>query len=284
MTMELFSFIGLKIAKILPRGYWRVIRYLARYDRSLHDYEIELRLCKGRRIRADLRESVYIPLFRYGCFPHQLGEDWICKRILKQGDLVFDVGANIGYPTVLFSDLVGDSGKVIALEPSRRAFRLLTRSVAEYGNLVCLNLAATSSNGQVQFNETEALDVSSLDAPNAICSYEVVSTTLDRLIDIYGSPDFIKIDVEGHEPKVFSGMRKILSGNLAPIILFEALYPSIVLECEHEIQALSNQAYIIYRVRADGTLGAVRDQFGTNNYLAVPARAKDGLDWLPVCN
>ena len=280
--MNFFSFIGLKIAKVLPRGYLPLIRYLALIDRSLHDHEIELRLCKGRRLRADLRESVYIPLFRYGCFPHQIGEDAICIGILKHGDLVFDVGANVGYPTVLFSDLVGDVGKVIALEPSKRAFRLLTRSVDGYENLICLNLAASSSNGKVQFNETKALDVSSLESVNAISSYEVESSTLDRLAKTYGSPDFIKIDVEGHEPKVFSGMREILSRREGPIILFEALTPSVASDCEREIQKLSSQSYIIYRVKPDGTLGAISDQFGTSNYLAVPALKIEGLDCFPV--
>ena len=124
--MKLLSRIALALARRLPRGYWRVTRFAARRDPALWDLPLPLRHLPNKMILADLREPVFTAFLRHGCFPHQEGEDLVSTRLLRPGDVVFDVGANIGYPTILFANLVGPTGGIIALEPSARAYRLST--------------------------------------------------------------------------------------------------------------------------------------------------------------
>src|SRR5690606_12492336 len=106
-----------------------LVRFAARRDPALWDVPLPLKYVPGSHIRADLRETVFTPFLRYGCFPHQTGEDELCMALLQPGERVFDVGANIGYPTILLAEMIGETGLLLALEPSRRAFGFLSRTL-----------------------------------------------------------------------------------------------------------------------------------------------------------
>ena len=273
--MKYSSRVALFVSRYLPRGYSHLLRYAAKKDSELRDILLPLRLISGRKIRADLSETVFIPIFRSGCFVHEIGENLLCMRLLREGDLVFDIGANIGYTAIIFSHIVGQSGKVIALEPSPRAYNLLARSVEGDANIISLNVAISERNGEVQFNEMETLDTSSIEPTEGGKTYAVMATTLDKLSEIYGIPNFVKIDVEGHEPKVFRGMNDILSSNRPPAILFEALNRIALKDCVAEINTARNK-YKIFRVKSEtGILSDDLDLEGTNNYLALPVADLD---------
>jgi predicted O-methyltransferase YrrM len=156
--MKLQSKILLSIARWLPRGYWRIASLAAKNDQALWDIRLPIKAVANAEIRADLRESVYMPIFKHGCFTHQVGENRLCMALIKPGDIVYDVGANIGYTTLLFSHAVGATGTVIAFEPAPRIFRLLTRSLASMENVECLNLAVSSTEGEASFYEAKSLD------------------------------------------------------------------------------------------------------------------------------
>jgi len=72
----------------------------------LQHYPVQLKLLPSVTFIGDLRDAVFYYLFRDGCYPHQLGEDIIARAILQPGDVVYDIGANIGYTTVLYADAV----------------------------------------------------------------------------------------------------------------------------------------------------------------------------------
>lgn len=267
--MRVFTRIALFMASHLPRGYWRVLRFAAMRDPALWDIALPLRLIPTGKIRADLRESVYVPIYRNGHYSHQMGEDLICMQLLRPGDIVIDVGANIGYTAILFSSIVGPTGKVIALEPSPRCFRLLERAVSDIPNVECLNTAASSFNGEVSFYESDALDRSSIEDIPGIKPFSVNTVTLDSLVSKLGFPAFVKIDVEGHESSVIGGMSAILSCDNPPIILFEALSSQAL---EDNLASLNKHAqapYLFFRIKPEGALGSI-DETGTNNYLALP--------------
>jgi FkbM family methyltransferase len=258
------------MARFMPIGYWRMIRHAAKTDPALWDYPIKLKFCRGFRLRADLRESVYTGLYRFGYIPHQLGLDMLCMKVLRPGDIVFDVGANIGYTTLLFSALVGEKGKVVAVEPSRKSYDLLLRAIQERKNVVCLNLAASDQPGEIAFFVPKSLDLASCLPVSGADLARVQSDTVDRIADIHGAPDFVKIDVEGYEPNVFRGMTKTLRHDRRPILIFEALSAEAVKECVALLDELSNSGYAYYRVGGDD--GALREDLavGTNDYLALP--------------
>mgnify|MGYP001165941641 CR=1 FL=1 len=95
------------IAKRLPRGASRTARFLARHSKSLQHYSVQLKLLPEVTFIGDLRDNVFNSLWLHGCYPHQVPEDLICRTILQPGDVVYDIGANIGYTAILYADAVG---------------------------------------------------------------------------------------------------------------------------------------------------------------------------------
>ncbi|MFZ0931421.1 MAG: FkbM family methyltransferase, partial [Syntrophobacteraceae bacterium] len=253
--MKLESRMALLVAKYIPRGYWRITRFAAMRDQTLWDYPIPLKFIPGATIRSDLREPVFMEFLRNGCFGYQAGEDILFKSILRPGDLVFDVGANIGYPTILFAHIIGSTGKVIALEPSLRAFRLLKRTTSDFDNIESINVAVSNKKEEVLFYETGDLVRSSIEAVPGVQPYTVTTVTLDKIADRTGVPVFVKIDVEGHEACVIKGMSSILNEKRPPILMFEALTN----EClQLSLSTLANigisSRYSVFRVKQNGTV------------------------------
>jgi hypothetical protein len=61
---------------------------LAGWLPSLRDVPIQLEMPPGATIRADLRESIFFPLFKHGCYPHQIAEDRVALALIRAGDTV----------------------------------------------------------------------------------------------------------------------------------------------------------------------------------------------------
>ena len=125
---------------------------------------------------------------------------------IRAGDIIWDVGANIGYYTQQFSDIVGESGKVYAFEPSHENFQHLKAAAAGKSNVDVYNIGLSNKSGQVQFIQgddeigaTSSIVACDLDVGATVKHVEVNSG--QQLIEqgLAVQPNFIKIDVEGHE-------------------------------------------------------------------------------------
>lgn len=265
----------LALARRLPRGYWPLLRYAASRDASLQDYALQLR---GLSIvlRADLRETVFVPLFRSGLIPHQVGFDLVCRRLIKCGDIVFDIGANVGYTTALISDLVGPTGHVVAIEPSPRAFALLARSFAGVANTTLSRVGVSSRKGELKFYVPSTLDTASTVAIDGCEPIVIEATTLDDLTSIHGLPALVKVDVEGHESDVFQAGPQTFGQSQRPAVIFEALSAEALRQSRAMLTAYAGPAYRFHRIRNDGALVDV-DQPGSSDYVALPAWAESRL-------
>jgi len=87
-------------------------------------------------------------------------EPYLTKLMLskiKAGDVVIDIGANIGYDTVLFADKVGKKGKVIAIEPDPTNFEILQKNIKENKlfNVVAVQAAVGNENKKMKIFESE---------------------------------------------------------------------------------------------------------------------------------
>jgi len=156
-------------------------------------------------------------------------------KYLRPGDEVFDIGANIGYFTLLFSSFVGVTGKVHSFEPSRREFDHLCKNVANnYCTNVLLNqLAVSNQNGYAMLNVLDddqfgafnsIVDITHQKVSNAPTHVETTRViTIDTYTDLFNStkPSLIKIDVEGLEKQVLEGMQILLSESCAPCLILE---------------------------------------------------------------
>ncbi len=151
---------------------------------------------------------------------------------VKSGMTVVDIGANIGYYTLLAARAVGPRGVVVAIEPDPVNFTLLSRNVARngFGNRVILKqCAVTHRNGTViLFKDRNNFGAHSFAEDNLLSagSVEVPCSTLAHALAVHGleSADLIKLDVQGVEGLIFDGAKEwFLSG---PVQVFMEYWPS----------------------------------------------------------
>jgi FkbM family methyltransferase len=262
--------VALVLAKWLPRGYWPLLRFAAERDPALRDLAVPIGDMPAFALRADMRESVYAPILRYGCIPHQRGQDRLYRRILRRGELVLDIGANIGYTALVFADAVGPSGGVYAFEPSERIYALLERSMRPHAHIHALRLAVGDETGSLPFFESSFSNLSSVIPIAGVVQKIVPSVSIDEFCKQVGVPAFIKIDVEGFEWAVLSGARETLRGERPPMLSFEALDRPSLERCSVQIERCAPNRFSIHRILHSGALAASHSPIGTDDYLALP--------------
>jgi FkbM family methyltransferase len=140
------------------------------------------------------------------------------KNIVKPGMLVFDIGANEGHYTAGFLSL---GAKVISVEPQKDCFKILQARFRKNKNVHLLNCALDEETGEKKIHISNMNTISSMseDWISAVQTSKrfpqaewkkidtVQTKTLESLIQNYGKPDFIKIDVEGYELNVLKGLK-----------------------------------------------------------------------------
>jgi FkbM family methyltransferase len=171
----------------------------------------------GHTMFLDPKDQVVSPtLLHTGCFEPL--ETELVMRIVRPGDVVLDLGANIGYYTLLFARLVGDSGKVIAFEPDPGNFNLLRKNLHAngYRNVILHNKAVADSNGTLRLHlcEENKGDHRLYDSGDDRSSIAVETITIDDAIaGVADRVDLIKMDIQGSEPRALRGMQKTLARN-----------------------------------------------------------------------
>ena len=141
----------------------------------------------------------------------------IIREEIHEGDIVIDVGANIGYYTLIFAQLVGSSGKVFAFEPEPKNFEILKKNIKinNYQNIVAEQKIVSDKSGIVKlFIAEHGIVGHRINQQKSSQKFiEVESIILDNYIkklNLDSKINFIKIDVEGSEPKVLEGAKEIM--------------------------------------------------------------------------
>jgi len=158
--------------------------------------------------------------------PHYEPEETaFVQRTIRTKQCVIDIGANIGYYTTLFAQLVGPEGKVFSFEPDPDNHHVLIRNVqANRLSQVEVNQAAVSDmSGTIRlFYSGDKGDQRIYDSKDGRASREVKCVSLDDYFRDLSRPiDFIKMDVQGAEGKVLLGMRNLLKRNPNVIVSVE---------------------------------------------------------------
>jgi FkbM family methyltransferase len=141
---------------------------------------------------------------------------------LRPGDVCVDVGANIGVITFLAATIVGTTGRVIAVEPNPDNLQLLYRGIVlnAFSNVEVLPFAA--SNRRTVFSltggtsNTHLIGARPVDEGGAF----VQSIVLDEALAALPRLDFVKMDIEGHEPQAFEGFSNAIARH-RPTLLVE---------------------------------------------------------------
>jgi len=254
------------------------VRWLARFSPPAHEVLLENSTVGACFI--DLRETICTQLYLGGRYPHQSGQDLLLRRLAVPGQTVFDLGANIGFYTRLFAGAVGPAGTVVAVEPARRALRLLRLNAGLCAATVhVVPKAVSGSVGRLFLYETKKLDLSYCLPCGSASAAEVATTTIDCLAAEWGPPGLIKIDVEGFEDAVLAGARRTLESDNPPIVMFEHI-ADLAARCgqrplDDVLGRFPGGRYKILRVGINGELAEIKSADSaqlSNDYLAVPVR------------
>lgn len=188
----------------------------------------------GAKMLVDTRDAAIAPwLVLDGLWePHVTA--WM-QSTLSPGKVFVDVGANVGYFTLLGAQLVGPGGLVVAVEAHPELAGILQRNVVingHHGYVTTHHRAAWSENTELEFNVRQHFagnsSVGRLDAPGREMlgdterAVKVQAVRLDDLLAGLPRPvDVIKIDVEGAEVHAFAGLQRTLSANPGIVVMFE---------------------------------------------------------------
>jgi FkbM family methyltransferase len=134
---------------------------------------------------------------------------------------VVNVGANVGYTSLVLSRIVGPTGHVIALEPEPLNFKLLCVNTAGAGNVLPIHTAAGETTGSIRLNlsATNAGDHRTAPHENAVCGIEVPMVALDDLLADRTIAAIVS-DTQGFDHRVVAGASDLIS-RCHPVITVE---------------------------------------------------------------
>lgn len=205
----------------------------------------------------------------------------VFRRYIRPGATIIDVGANIGFFTMLSASLVGSEGRVIAIEPNRRNVRLLeaSRRANRFEQVEVHNVAAHSEPATLVLNASYSNGtVSALsDDIHALMLSEVVpAQKIDTMVD-GRVVDFIKIDVEGAELKALKGGERTIVSH-RPIIVSEFSHTGI-----HE----GGEAYLLWLMNLGYDLAVIDGtdrppEFTSDKQIVIDAFERSGVHHIDI--
>jgi FkbM family methyltransferase len=157
-------------------------------------------------------------------------ESALVLALLKPGDVFLDLGANIGYYSVLASRACGPSGAVYAFEPGPENFRLLQRNLVlnKAGNVTAVNAAAAAATGQgpLFLSADNQGDHRTYDNEGRASSVAVPKFALDEWFSGRDRRiDLVKMDTQGSEAQIVEGMAGLIEENRSRMRMIIEFWP-----------------------------------------------------------
>ena len=254
------SLYQIKVGRIYPARYFH--NYLVK-----HVFKFPFAAVRGNVFFVHNKDNVISSRIRWSHSYEDFDTDFLRTKI-NPGDFVLDVGANIGFYTVLFSEWVGKEGKVFAFEPDPDNFELLKKNINANGcrNVIAIQKAVSDRSGQTKLflNDENKGDHRIWNSGNKREYIEIETTTLDEHLRAYpGKIDFIKIDVQGAEKKVLEGATTLFRENQY-LEGFLEFWPRGLKECGSEpaefLETLSSYGFKLYEVEKNTGINPVDSQ------------------------
>jgi FkbM family methyltransferase len=206
------------VVRALARGYGslpirpaggQLQRLLLRYARR-HDRRTLVTEVGGIRYALDLDELIDVNLYYRGSHEHRATAT--VRSVVVPGMVALDIGANLGYYTLTLASLVGESGRVIAFEPTERALRRLTTNLGlnAFDHIVVEKIALSDVTHDREVDPQETAFRASWRVGGERSGREREVISFERLDDYVARShldrvDFVKVDVDGYELRVVLG-------------------------------------------------------------------------------
>ena len=207
------------------RGRWRLMRWLGRQDISFKKLgdPLIIKTREGFKIFVCPSEFIGRHIFIDGSYEHDCVN--IFKYRLREGDVVLDIGANIGFFSLLAAKCVGTSGAVYSYEASSSCINILKKNISinGYSNISSNQFAITDACENIEFhvsneNNTGLSSIRDI-GENKVSTVNVPCINIDSLLDTLPKVRLVKIDIEGAEYKALSGMEKLIKRDRPDIIM-----------------------------------------------------------------
>jgi len=178
-----------------------------------------------------------------GCWlgTYELDKQVLFSKYVKSGMIIFDVGANVGYYSLLASLLTGKEGKVFSFEPLPENISYLKKHI-ELNNLKNVKVVKKAISNQVSTMRFNFGDNRSAGHVSIEGEIKIETTSLDEFIkDGNPLPDLIKMDIEGAEYDALIGAKELLKRK-KPVIFLATHSSEIRVKC---LKLLTAHGYII---------------------------------------
>jgi FkbM family methyltransferase len=161
---------------------------------------------RGARIRH--------PVIGAALHPEEASDIFLYGYVPAVGDVVFDVGAGVGDTALLFSELVGERGRVVAIEAHPETFAWLVSlcRLNDLKNVTPLQVAVSDHEGEALISDEESLSNTVLDGKKSEVGIAVQARCLDKIALELGVEkiDFLKMNIEGAERLALCGMEEMI--------------------------------------------------------------------------
>ena len=199
----------LGMAHFFFRGYNKVLRLLGPEHVAITFF--------GAKLHCSTDDLIQRMILHFGVWEPDVSR--VIEQNLKSGDVFVDIGANIGYDTLLASARVGRAGQVVAIEASPRTFALLQNNLAlnpASVNVRAINAAVSDKPGTLELYEISRTNIgaaTTLASRGGTLMASVEARPLDQILtaDEIQRLRLIKMDVEGAEPSILQNILGQLS-------------------------------------------------------------------------
>jgi FkbM family methyltransferase len=166
----------------------------------------------------------------------------VMTETVKEGNVCLDLGANIGYATLTMASRVKESGKVFAIEPDPRNLKLLKQNLeinGLYDRSELFEMAVSDKDGEISFWQSITPNTSSVQkTPKSNKKITVPCVTLGTFFKDKPYPNFIKMDVEGHEVQILRGALSYFKENQGKTNILLEVHPTFYDDGENNFAAV----------------------------------------------
>ena len=209
---------------------------------------------EGRKMYTQNNDGLALSIFKI----YEPNQTEIVKKYVHKDDIVIDIGAHVGYYTLLMAQLVGENGKVYSFEPDPVNFQLLKKSVEINGfeNVILIQKAVSNITNKVKLflgDDDSAINrIYDAKLGDTKESIDVESITIDEYFKENDELiNFIKIDSEGSEVKIVNGMKQFLSRNKELVMMTE-FFPFLIKKSGDEpnqyLKSLEKSGFNLYNI------------------------------------